>query len=77
MKNLLDELGPVLDELDESEWDDHFAVRGLIEKWRDMQKDLDRLRAELKQFRKNREEQIAKAVAEKLREFEEARKTSL
>lgn len=64
-------MGPVLDALDESEWDDHFEVRGLIDKWRDLKKSLDVLRAELKQFRKNKEEEIAKAVAEKMREFEE------
>lgn len=71
LSHVMEEMGPSLDALDESEWDDHFEVRAQIEKWRELQKQLDRLRAELKQFRKNREEEIAKAVAEKMREFEE------
>jgi len=71
MKNILDEMGPILDGLDESEWDDHFEVRDLIEKWRELQKEMDRLRAELKMFKKNRDEQIAKGIADTLREMEE------
>ncbi|XP_021960162.2 uncharacterized protein LOC110856027 [Folsomia candida] len=76
-EQIFEEMGPVLDALDESEWDDHFEVRGLIDKWRDLKKSLDVLRAELKQFRKNKEEEIAKAVAEKMREFEEVERQML
>jgi DNA repair ATPase RecN len=71
MKNILEDLGTALDELDEAEWDDHFEVRALIEKWRELQKEMDLLRAELRRFRKNKDEEVAKAVAEKLREMEE------
>jgi uncharacterized coiled-coil DUF342 family protein len=71
---MFEELSPALDALDESEWDDHFEVHALVDKWREMKKQLDQLRAELKQFRKNRQEEIDKAVAEKMKEFEEAYK---
>ncbi|CAL8071177.1 unnamed protein product [Orchesella dallaii] len=73
VENVIKEImGPVLDGLDESEFEDHQNVRAIQDKLRQLQRELDLLRQELKQFRKNRDEEIAKRLADKVAELEEA-----
>jgi len=72
IQHLIDELGPILDGMDDSEWDDHFEVRDLVAKQRELQKELERLRNELRHLRKNRDEEIQKALADKMAEVDAA-----
>lgn len=69
---LIDEFGPLIDAADDTDWDDHVEVRDLLQKYRDMQKEVERLKLELKKLRENREAEIQKAIEEKRRELEEA-----
>jgi DNA-binding transcriptional MerR regulator len=71
IQHMVEELGPLLDGLDDSEWDDHFEARNLVDQQRALQKELERLRNELKHLRKNRDAEIQKAIADKLAEVEE------
>lgn len=77
IQNILQEMGPILDSLDEQEWEDHQNVRTWKENFRKMQKELLSLRAELKKFRKHRDEQINARLAEKIKEMEEAERQML
>ena len=74
IQNIIDELGPVLDQLDDSEWDDHFEVRNLVDQQRELQKELQRLRHELRHLKKNRQAEIDAALAEKTAEVEEVKR---
>jgi chromosome segregation ATPase len=70
----MDEMGPILDALDESEWEEHNEVKKLRDKWKEMRQELDNQKKELKKLKENREEEIRKALEEKQREVDEAEK---
>lgn len=77
IKNIFEEMGPTLDQLDEQEWEDHQNVMKYKDDFRKMQKELARLRAELKRLRKKRHEEIEERLSEKVREMQEAERQML
>lgn len=72
IKNIMEEMGPTLDTLDEQEWEDHQNVKNYKDNYRKMQKELARIRAELKRLRKKRNEVIEERLSEKVKEMLEA-----
>lgn len=74
MQAVLDEMGPVLDALDEQEWDEHNEVKKLKDKWKELRQELDQLKKELKDLKNNRDEQIRRAIEAKQKEVDEVGK---
>jgi len=74
---MMDILGPALDALDASEWDDHFEVKRLMDRWKNLQRELLRVKAEYRRLRDNQGAEIDQLLAEKRAEIEAVRNSSL
>lgn len=75
MQNVMDVMGPIMDDLDASEWDDHFQVRELVDKWRQLQREILQVKAEYRHLRDNQEAEIDRLLADKKAEVEAVRLT--
>lgn len=77
IQGIVNEMSPIFDGLDEQEWEDHQYVSNYKDDYRKMQKELARLRLELKRLRKKRDEEIEERLRDKIAEMLEAEREML